>query len=121
LLGYVGQDPEVHSTGSGTVVASFSLATKYRAADANIQTEWHRLAAFGRAAEIVRDYVYKGSKVYVEGHLQTREWQKDGVTRISTQVVIDGLSLLNSRAADQSKAKDMHCSNLEIKQVDETF
>ncbi len=74
LLGNVGKDPEIRSTPSGTMVASFSLATsdRYKDAQGNWQdrTEWHNLVAFKRTAEIVRDYVKKGSKLYIEGSLR---------------------------------------------------
>ena len=78
LLGNVGKDPEIRSTGGGTMVANFTLATSDRQKDAQgnwqDRTEWHNLVAFKRTAEIVRDYVKKGSKLYVEGKIQTRSW-----------------------------------------------
>ncbi len=78
LLGNVGKDPEIRSTPSGTMVANFTLATsdRYQDAQGNWQdrTEWHKLVAFKRTAEIIRDYVKKGSKLYIEGKLQTRSW-----------------------------------------------
>ena len=78
LLGNVGKDPEIRATGGGTMVANFTLATSDRQKDAQgnwqDRTEWHNLVAFTRLAEIVRDYVKKGSKLYVEGKIQTRSW-----------------------------------------------
>ena len=78
LLGNVGKDPEIRSTPSGTIVANLTLATGDRQKDAqgNWQdvTEWHNLVAFTRTAEIIRDYVKKGAKLYVEGKIQTRSW-----------------------------------------------
>ncbi len=78
LLGNVGKDPEIRSTGGGTMVANFTLATSDRFQDAQgnwqDKTEWHNLVAFKRTAEIVRDYVKKGSKLYIEGKIQTRSW-----------------------------------------------
>ena len=75
LLGNVGKDPEIKATASGTVVATFSIATSERFKDktGNWQdrTEWHNLVAYQRTAEIIRDYVKKGNKLYVEGRLQT--------------------------------------------------
>lgn len=98
LLGNVGQDPQIRSTVSGTLVATFSLATTERQKDAQGNwtdfTEWHSLAAFGRTAEIVRDYVKKGSKLYVEGKLQTRSWEKDGQKHYRTSIIVFDLSLL---------------------------
>src|SRR6185437_10065537 len=78
LLGNVGKDPEIRSTAGGTMVANFTLATSDRQKDAQgnwqDRTEWHNLVAFTRLAEIVRDYVKKGSKLYIEGKIQTRSW-----------------------------------------------
>jgi len=77
LLGNVGKDPEMRATQGGMVIASFSLATADRKKDgANWvdSTEWHNLVCFGRTAEIVRDYVKKGSQIFVEGKIQTRSW-----------------------------------------------
>ena len=91
LLGNVGKDPEIRSTPSGTMVASFGLATsdRYQDPQGNWQdrTEWHNLVAFKRTAEIVRDYVKKGSKLYVEGKLQTRSWddKETGQKRYKTE------------------------------------
>jgi single-strand DNA-binding protein len=103
LLGNVGKDPEIRSTGSGTLVANFTLATSDRFQDpqGNWQdrTEWHNLVAFKRLAEIVRDYVKKGSKLFVEGKIQTRSWDdKDsGAKRYRTEIIVNDLSLLSGR------------------------
>ncbi len=83
LLGNVGKDPEIRSTPSGTMVATFGLATsdRYQDPQGNWQdrTEWHNLVAFKRTAEIVRDYVKKGSKLYIEGSLRTSNWEDKDV------------------------------------------
>jgi single-strand DNA-binding protein len=103
LLGNVGKDPEIRSTPGGATVASFSLATSDRFQDqqGNWQdrTEWHNLVAFKRNAEIIRDYVKKGSKLYVEGKLQTRSWddKESGQKRYKTEVVVFDISLLSGR------------------------
>ena len=103
LLGNVGKDPEIRSTPSGTIVATFGLATSDRFQDAQgnwqDRTEWHNLVAFKRNAEIIRDYVKKGSKLYVEGKLQTRSWddKESGQKRYKTEVVVFDLSLLSGR------------------------
>ena len=103
LLGNVGKDPEIRSTPSGTTVANFTLATSDRFQDAQgnwqDRTEWHALVAFKRTAEIIRDYVKKGTKVYVEGKLQTRSWddKESGQKRYKTEVVVFDLSLLSGR------------------------
>ena len=103
LLGNVGKDPEIRSTGGGTMVANFTLATSDRFQDpqGNWQdrTEWHNLVAFKRTAEIVRDYVKKGSKLYIEGKIQTRSWEdKDTkAKRYRTEIIVNDISLLSSR------------------------
>ena len=104
LLGHIGRDPEVRSTSGGTTVATFSLATAERRKDARGEwqdhAEWHNLVAFGRTAEIVRDYVRKGSQLFVEGKLQTRSWDdKDsGQKRYRTEILVNELSLLGGKA-----------------------
>jgi single-strand DNA-binding protein len=103
LLGNVGKDPEMRSTGTGTVVANFTLATgdRFQDAQGNWQerTEWHNLVAFKRTAEIVRDYVKKGSKLYIEGKIQTRSWddKETGAKRYRTEIIVNDLSLLSGR------------------------
>ena len=103
LLGNVGKDPEIRSTGGGTMVANFTLATSDRFQDqqGNWQdrTEWHNLVAFKRLAEIVRDYVKKGSKLYIEGKIQTRSWddKETGAKRYKTEILVNDLSLLSGR------------------------
>ena len=103
LLGNVGKDPEIRSTGGGTMVANFTLATSDRFQDAQgnwqDRTEWHNLVAFKRLAEIVRDYVKKGSKLFVEGKIQTRSWEdKDTkAKRYRTEIIVNDISLLSGR------------------------
>jgi single-strand DNA-binding protein len=103
LLGNVGKDPEIRSTGGGTMVANFTLATSDRQKDAQgnwqDRTEWHNLVAFTRLAEIVRDYVKKGSKLFVEGKIQTRSWddKESGQKRYRTEIIVNDLSLLSGR------------------------
>lgn len=107
LLGNVGQDPEIYESESSAVVARFSLATneRWRDADGKRQerTEWHRIVAFGRTAEIVRDYVAKGRQLYVEGALRAREWiDADGTKRNVTNIVVTRLQLLGApKSADE--------------------
>jgi single-strand DNA-binding protein len=103
LLGNVGKDPEIRSTGGGTMVANFTLATSDRQKDAQgnwqERTEWHNMVAFTRLAEIVRDYVKKGSKLYVEGKIQTRSWddKETGVKKYRTEIIVNDISLLSGR------------------------
>ena len=103
LLGNVGKDPEIRSTPNGVMVANFTLATsdRYQDAQGNWQdrTEWHNLVAFKRTAEIIRDYVKKGSKLYIEGKIQTRSWddKETGQKRYRTEIIVNDLSLLSAR------------------------
>jgi single-strand DNA-binding protein len=100
LLGNVGKDPEIRSTAGGTMVASFSLATADRQKDAQgnwtDKSEWHNLVAFSRTAEIVRDYVKKGTQLYIEGKIQTRSWDdKDsGQKKYRTEILVNEMTLL---------------------------
>lgn len=94
LIGNVGGDPEVRHMPNGNAVANITLATSDSWKDKNTgqqqeRTEWHRVVFFGRLAEVVGEYVRKGSKLYIEGRIQTREWEKDGVKRYTTEIVVD--------------------------------
>jgi single-strand DNA-binding protein len=103
LVGNVGKDPEIKFAASGTAIASFSLATTDRTKDQSgswtDRTEWHNLVAFQRTAEIIRDYVKKGSKLYIEGRIQTRSWddKETNQKRYRTEIIINDLVLLSGR------------------------
>ncbi|MDP4983369.1 single-stranded DNA-binding protein, partial [Pseudoalteromonas tunicata] len=98
LVGNLGQDPEVRYMPNGSAVANVSLATAESYKDKNTgqmvdKTEWHRVVFFGKLAEIVGEYVRKGSQIYVEGKLQTRKWtDKDGQEKYTTEIVVDGFT-----------------------------
>jgi single-strand DNA-binding protein len=106
LLGNVGKDPEIRTTGNGMTVATFSLATADRAKDPEgnwtDRTEWHNLVAFQRTAEIVRDYVKKGSQLFIEGKIQTRSWEdkETKVKKYRTEILVNELSLLGGRGGE---------------------
>lgn len=108
LLGHAGKDPEIRTTNGGTLVANLSLATTERYKDSGGEwqdrTEWHNLAAYARGAEILRDYVKKGSKLYIEGKLTTRSWDdKDsGKKMYRTEIVVNDISLLSGNDATKS-------------------
>lgn len=94
LIGNVGGDPDVRYLPNGNAVANVTLATSDSWKDKQTgalqeRTEWHRVSFFGKLAEVVGEYVRKGSKLYIEGRLQTREWEKDGVKRYTTEVIVD--------------------------------
>jgi len=103
LVGNLGRDPEMRYTQSGQPVANFSVATSERWTDRNSnerreQTEWHNVVCFSRLAEICGEYLHKGSKVYIEGRLQTRSWEgQDGQTRYRTEIVAREMKMLDSR------------------------
>ncbi|MDE1154145.1 MAG: single-stranded DNA-binding protein [Acidobacteriaceae bacterium] len=105
LLGNVGKDPEIRASQGGMAIASFSLATADRAKDQTgnwvDKTEWHNLVAFGRTAEIVRDYVKKGTQLYIEGKIQTRSWddKESGQKKYRTEILINDMTLLGGRDA----------------------
>ena len=118
LLGNLGRDPEVRSSQDGSKIVSFSVATTESWKDKTSgerkdRTEWHRVVVFNQnLADVCEKYLQKGSKVYVEGQLQTRKWQdKDGVERYTTEVVIPRfrgeLALLDSRGSAGGEVADM--------------
>jgi single-strand DNA-binding protein len=108
LLGNIGKEPEFKMRPSGQGVANFSLATSERFKDKGGEfqerTEWHNLVAYAKLAEIVRDYVKKGSKLYVEGRITTRSWddKESGKKVYRTEIVITDLSLLSGRGEGES-------------------
>jgi single-strand DNA-binding protein len=105
LVGNLGSDPEVRYTPAGAAVANVVLATSTswrdkQSGELNERTEWHRLAFFNRLAEIVGEYLRKGSKVYVEGALRTRKWQdKTGIDRYTTEIIVNEMHMLDSRGS----------------------
>jgi len=108
LLGHVGKDPEIRSTAGGMTVASFSLATADRQKDSQgnweDKAEWHSLVAFQRTAEIVRDYVKKGTQLFIEGKIQTRSWddKATGEKKYRTEILIDELTLLGGSSGREN-------------------
>jgi len=108
LLGNVGKDPEIRSTAGGMTVASFSLATADRQKDAQgnwaDKTEWHNLVCFQRTAEVVRDYVKKGTQLFVEGKIQTRSWddKTSGEKKYKTEILVNELTLLGGKPGGAS-------------------
>ena len=105
LVGRLGRDPEMRYTGSGTPVVNFSLATNERWSDQNggrqERTEWHNIVVWSKLAEICNQYLSKGQLVYIEGRLQTREWDdRDGNKRRTTEIVASGMRMLSPRSED---------------------
>lgn len=107
LVGNVGQDPETRYMPNGGAVTNVTLATSETWKDKNTgenqeRTEWHRVVFYQRLAEIVAEYVKKGSKLYIEGRLQTRSWEQDGVKRYTTEIIANEMQMLDSRGAGGS-------------------
>ncbi|MGH8354751.1 MAG: single-stranded DNA-binding protein [Pseudomonas sp.] len=110
LVGTCGQDPETRYLPSGNAVTNLSLATSEQWTDKQTgqkveKTEWHRVSLFGKVAEIAGEYLRKGSQVYIEGRLQTREWEKDGIKRYTTEIIVDmqgTMQLLGGRNSNDS-------------------
>lgn len=112
LIGNLGADPEVRYTPGGSAVANIRVATTHgwrdkQSGERQEQTEWHRVVLFGRLAEIGGEYLRKGSKVYIEGRLQTRKWQgQDGQDRYTTEIVANDLQMLDSRGGGSAPFED---------------
>ena len=114
LIGNVGGDPETRYLPNGNAVTNITLATTDSWKDKQTgqqqdRTEWHRVVFFGKLAEIAGEYLRKGSQCYVEGRLQTREWEKDGVKRYTTEIVVDmngTLQLLGGRGGNKEGGGD---------------
>src|SRR5437870_9558756 len=103
LIGNLGRDPETRYMPDGGAITNISIATtdkwKDKSGEKQERTEWHRVAFFGKLAEIAGEYLKKGSQVYVEGRLQTRKWQdKEGQDKYTTEIIADRMQMLGSRA-----------------------
>jgi len=106
LIGNCGGDPEIRYMPNGNAVVNLTIATSESWKDKNSgenvdKTEWHRIVFFNKLAEIVGEYVHKGSKLYIEGRLQTRSWEQDGVKRYATEIVANEMQMLDSRGSAQ--------------------
>ena len=111
LIGNLGRDPEIRYTPSGMAVANFSIATSEKWKDKSTgemkeRTEWHRIVAWGRLGEICGEYLSKGRQVYIEGRLQTRSWEQDGVTKYSTEVIANEMKMLGSKEGGNAFRQD---------------
>src|SRR6516225_2717517 len=109
LVGRLGRDPETRYTGSGQAVANFSVATdesyKDRNGERQKRTEWHKIVVWGKQAEIAQQYLKKGSLVFIEGRIQSREWQdKEGQKRTSFEIVANNYRMLGGRAEGAAAA-----------------
>ncbi len=114
LIGNLGGDPEVRYTPSGNAIANATLATSTtwrdkQSGELQDRTEWHRIVFFNRLAEIVGEYLHKGSKVYIEGSLRTRKWQdKSGIDRYTTEIIANEMHMLDSRQSAENHGNSSH-------------
>jgi len=117
LVGNIGTDPEIRVMQSGDEVANFSLATSQSWKDKQTgerkeKTEWHKVVVFGGVVKVVKNYLKKGSKVYIEGQLETRSWEQDGQKRYATEVVLRGfnssLVMLDGKKEEAKQATDAY-------------
>jgi single-strand DNA-binding protein len=118
LVGRLGRDPEIRYTPSGTAVASFSIATNYRAKDQDgnftDKTEWHNIVAFGQKADLASEYLAKGKLVYIEGRIQTRVVEdQNGQKRYFTDIVCSNLQMLGSKGDMEVKSEEEVVENIE--------
>jgi len=116
LIGNLGQDPEVRYMPNGGAVCNITVATSETWKDKNTgenqeKTEWHRVVMFRRLAEIAGEYLKKGSKVYLEGRLQTRKWEKNGQDHYTTEIVADQMQMLDSRGGSAEFAPSQQRSS----------
>lgn len=122
LLGNLGNDPETQYLQSGTAVTKLSIATSesWKDKDGNKQerTEWHRVCAFGKLAEIMGEYLKKGSKVYIEGSLRTNKWEKEGQTHYTTEIIASELQMLDSKGDSGAQSSGNSASHPQVTQVD---
>lgn len=107
LIGRLGKDPDVHYTADGTMVTNFNLATdeswKDKSGEKVQKTEWHRIVTFGKLAEICGNYLTKGKLVYIEGKIQTRQWEnKDGVKQYTTEIIASDMKMLDGKKESSS-------------------
>ena len=131
LIGRLGADPELKYMPSGDPVANFNLATNesYRDKDGNTQekTEWHRIVAFKRLAEICGEYLKKGSQVYIEGRIQSRSWEdKNGVKRYTTEIIAYTMQMLGKKVeidegSTDQQPQDTNSQKLESEDEDLPF
>jgi len=109
IVGNLGQDPEIKYTAGGAAVTTLSIATSdsWKDKDSGMdqeRTEWHRVVLWRRLAEIAGEYLKKGSKVYIEGQLQTRKWEQEGQTRYTTEIIARDMQFLDSKGSSNTSS-----------------
>jgi single-strand DNA-binding protein len=126
LVGNLGKDPEVRYTQDGTAVTKFTIATSESWKDkatgeTREKTEWHRIVAFRKLGEICGEYLSKGKKVYIEGKLQTQSWEKDGVTRYTTEIIADKMQMLDTKGDGSYQGSGKGNSSPQARQNQNSF
>jgi len=128
LIGNLGSDPELRYTQSGTAVAKFRIATSEKFTDKSgakqERTEWHRVVAWGKLAEVCGQYLSKGKQVYIEGKIRTEVWEQDGVKRYSYEIVADTMRMLsngNGASAGQTQPSPESSAEVGISEEDIPF
>ncbi|MCP3945013.1 MAG: single-stranded DNA-binding protein [Desulfobacteraceae bacterium] len=116
LIGNLGQKPELRYTQQGLAVINFSIATSKSWIDKTTgqkqeKTEWHRICSFGKPAETLEKYLSKGSQIYIEGYLQTRNWEKDGQTHYTTEIIVSTFQFLGRKQDNQGTGHSQSDSN----------
>ena len=109
IVGNLGQDPEIKYTAGGAAVTTLSIATSdsWKDKDSGMdqeRTEWHRVVLWRRLAEVAGEFLKKGSKVYIEGQLQTRKWEQEGQTRYTTEIIARDMQFLDSRGSSNNES-----------------
>ena len=126
IVGHLGKDPETRSSQGGVAITNFSVATSEewkdkKTGEKKTQTEWHRISAFGRLAEICAEYLIKGKLVYIEGRIQTRSWEdKDGNKRYITEIVANTMQML-SGSGDKREAPKKQTTTPKTKKAEPEF
>ncbi len=125
IVGRLGKDPEVRHLENGAAVANFPVATSETYKDRNTgerkeQTEWHNVVLWRGLAEIAEKYLNKGDMVYIEGKLRTRSWEKDGVTRYTTEIVGDNMTMLSPKGSNEGGQPSMATSGSSMPQQQAT-
>lgn len=121
LIGRVGKDPEVRYATNGDAIANFTVATSERYKDKQTgeaveKTEWHNVSAFRRLGEIVGEYVKKGALIYIEGKIQTRKYEKDGIERYATSIIASEMKMLGGKDGQQQQGQPRAKTNSQASQ-----
>lgn len=115
FIGRLGNDPEIRYQTNGNAIASLSLAVgsqwKDKSGEKQESTEWISCTAFGRMAEIIGEYLEKGSQVFISGRMKTDKYEKDGITRYSTKIIVESMQMLGGRSEKQSQQTDSNKNN----------